>query len=157
VAESIRSARLSFSSFPAVFCDESVVGPAGEGEVVEIQQGGQPVGGLAQFLGFESRGDARQIRLGEGTGLVVDMAGQIGEELADDAHMLGADVVARLPGRGVGQRGSRGSPLMVVRGPRSSASSRRRRASSLEIRNRVHSTSTQDLPPRSIGLAWQVS
>jgi hypothetical protein len=71
--------------------------------------------------------------------------------------MLGADVAARLRRRVWGSRGCSGSAVMAVRGARSSASSRRWRASRLEIRNLVASTSVQDLPPRSMGLAWQVS
>jgi hypothetical protein len=42
---------------------------------VWIEQGGEPVGGLAQVLGFEPGGDARQVGFGQGAALIVDVGG----------------------------------------------------------------------------------
>jgi hypothetical protein len=71
--------------------------------------------------------------------------------------MLGADLPSGLPLAVCGSFGSSTSPVNARRGPRSSASSSRRRASDPLMRSRWVSTSPQFLLPTSDGAAWLVS
>jgi hypothetical protein len=92
---------------------------------VLIQQDRQPVGGLAQLLGFEPAGDLGEILLGGLAGVVVDKAGQPVEERPNDLDVFGTDLPTRLSGRGMrqhrlegftGQRGARpGSSASWIR------------------------------------------
>ena len=78
-------------------------GPLGIAQrAVGVEQGRQPVGSLPQPVGGVLAGHPRQRRLGGLPGLIVHAVGQLPKELADDPHVLGADLPARLGGRGVG-------------------------------------------------------
>jgi hypothetical protein len=79
-------------------------GPVGVRKVaVLVEGGGQPVRSCPQVLGPQPAGQLGQLRLGGLTGGKVHEAGQLGEEPADDRHLLGADLPALLGGGGVGQ------------------------------------------------------
>ncbi len=76
--------------------------PIGVGELaVLVEQDRQPVGSLAQLLGFEPAGDLGEILLGGFPGVVVDKAGQLAEEPPNDLDVFSPDVAAPLGGRGV--------------------------------------------------------
>jgi hypothetical protein len=68
------------------------------GVAVLVEQKQQPVGGLAQRLGGIPRRYARQILVDLHAGGRVDEDRHVGEALADDRHMLAADVAACLCG-----------------------------------------------------------
>jgi hypothetical protein len=82
----------------------SLPGAVAVGQVaVLIEHRGQPVSGLAQIFGFESTRQLGELGFGGFAGVVVDEAGQLIEELPNDAHVLGADRTTYLGRRGVRQ------------------------------------------------------
>jgi hypothetical protein len=84
--------------------DPAARGAVGVGELaVLIEQHRQPVGGRAEFLGWQPARHLGQLRLGGLAGVVVDKPGQVLEELDDDLHVLEPDITAQLRGRGVRQ------------------------------------------------------
>ena len=118
---------------PRVRCRRRARSASSE-SAVGIEQRRQPVGGLTQPFGPRIRGDPRQVVLGGLAGLVVHAVGQLREEPADDLRCSAP--ICPLPARPPtwASRGGSGSPVIALRGPRSSASSIRWRASSVEIR-----------------------
>jgi len=72
---------------------------------VLVEQQCQPIGGRPPLRRSQTLGDPGKVCLGLVTGLTVDAAGQIVEELFDDAHMLPTDLASRLCGGGVRQLG----------------------------------------------------
>ena len=83
---------------------------------VLVQQQRQPVGSSPELRGLQPGSNARQIGLGQLTGLAIDTAGQSIEELLDDPHMLGPDRTTRLGRSHIRQ--CRGQRFTTQRGPR---------------------------------------
>ena len=82
----------------------AAVGPRGIRErSVGVQQGQQPVGGLAQPGRPVPDRHLREVGLGGLPRRVIDTVGQLGEEPADDPHLLGADLPGSLGRGGAGR------------------------------------------------------
>jgi hypothetical protein len=93
------------------------------GAPVGVHQRHQPLRGFAQRVGSVLGGDAGQGGLAALAGVDVDGGGQVGEEPADGARMLGADRTGGLGGGHLGQyrrqwfpgdRGARAQVLSVI-------------------------------------------
>lgn len=81
--------------------DGAPAGAVGVGEVaVGVEHGLIPVGEALQLIGAIGRGDVGPRDLGVDRGRLVHAVGQLGEEVADDAHVLAADLSGGLCGGG---------------------------------------------------------
>jgi hypothetical protein len=119
--------------------------------LVEHQR--QPVGGLAQLLGGEIGGDPGELGFGVLPGLVIHPAGQVAEKPAMIAT-CSAPMRPRACAAAVrGRIGASGWPVIAVRGPSSTASLMRRRASLPLMCNPVASTCGNEVPPNACGQA----
>jgi hypothetical protein len=82
----------------------AALGQVGVGQhAVLVEQQGQMVGGDAQVFWSKPARQLGQLCFSGLAGGVVDEAGQLLEEPANDLHMFGADVTSPLRGRGAGQ------------------------------------------------------